>query len=375
MRALVDVTTWVAGRTGIGLYTERLLRAWGDLPTADQLLLASNTEMSEIDIAGQRIGPRMPLRAAWMQTALPAIAALHKPDVAFFPNYMAPLTKLCPSVITVHDMAVFLHPKTFTFKKRVLQRALLPALLKRADAVITPSRNTRDDLLRLVDLDARRVVPIHLAADPRLNVPLSDQSAERIRRELNLPQHYLLAVSTLEPRKNLVRLIAAFEMIADRFPDLHLVLVGGKGWRDAGIRAALSQSSASRRITTTGYVTFEALQLVYRDAVALCYPSLYEGFGLPVVEAMACGAAVLTSQGSSLDEVAAGAALAVNPLDVDEIAAAMAELAASEDLRQDLQERGFARAKSLSWHRTASLTRQVLADVADGRLPTVKADK
>ena len=374
MRVLVDVTTWVPGRTGIGLYTERLLRAHADAGHRDELLWASNTDLSEVDLPGRRAGPKMPLRALWMQSALPAVIARHRPDVAFFPNYMAPLAKTCPTVITVHDMAVFLHPQTFTFKKRVLQRALLPMILRQADAVVTPSRSTRNDLLRLVDLDPRRVVPIHLAADPRLQVPMSDAEERQARAELALPERYLLAVSTLEPRKNLVRLVAAFERACGVDPDLKLVLVGGKGWRDAGIRAALSQSSAADRIVTTGYVSFEALRLVYREALALCYPSLYEGFGLPVVEAMACGAPVLTSRGSSLDEVAAGAAIAVDPLDVGQIAAGMRELVQSPTLRSELRDKGLARAATLSWDRTADLTRQVWQHAAEGKLPKVEAD-
>lgn len=374
MKVLVDVTTWVPGRTGIGLYTERLLQAMQALGTNDELLLATNTTAADVNIAGKLISPKMPLRALWMQSAVPALCLQHRPDVAFYPNYMAPMISPCPSVITVHDMAVFLHPETFTWKKRVLQRALLPAILKQADAIVTPSRSTRRDLLRLVELDPRRVVPIHLAADPRLSDPMTDAEITAASDQLQLPPKYLLAVSTLEPRKNLVRLIAAFERVAPARPDVHLVLVGGKGWRDAGIRAALEKSTVADRIVTTGYVSFDALRLVYQRALALCYPSLYEGFGLPVVEAMACGTPVLTSTGSSLDEVAAGAAIAVDPMSVDEIAEGMRRLCDSPDLRAELSAKGSARAAQLSWSRTARLTREVLQYVANGKLPRVEDD-
>ena len=372
MKLLVDVTTWVPGRTGIGLYTERLMQALVALGHHDQLLLASNTSTDEVNIAGKKIGPKMPLRALWMQSALPAMCLREAPDVAFFPNYMAPMVRTCPTVITVHDMAVFLHPQTFTWKKRVLQRTLLPSILRRADAIVTPSRSTRRDLLKLIDLDPRRVVPIHLAADPSLATPLTDEEAAKASADLDLPDRYLLAVSTLEPRKNLVRLIAAFEKISAQHRDVHLVLVGGKGWRDAGIRAAMTQSPAADRIVATGYVTFDALRLIYRQALALCYPSLYEGFGLPVVEAMACGAPVLTSCGSSLDEVADGAALVVDPYDVQQIATAMKRLIEDESLREQLREKGYRRSAKLSWQRTAELTREVFVQVAEGRLPPME---
>jgi len=373
MRILVDATTWVPGRTGIGLYTERLLRSLSAMDRGDELLLASNVPLDNVDIPHTEVGPRMPLRAAWLQSALPAQAVRLRPDVGFFPNYMAPLAKACPTVITVHDMAVFLHPQTFTFKKRVLQRALLPTLLRRADAILTPSHSTRRDLLRLVDLQPERVVAVHLAADPRLTEPQSDAEVARIRAELNLPERYLLAVSTLEPRKNLVRLVDAFGRVAPGLPDLKLVLVGGKGWRDEGIRKALEKSPVADRIVTTGYVSFEALRVVYKDALAMCYPSLYEGFGLPVVEAMACGAPVLTSRGSSLDEVALDAAITVDPRAVDQIANAMRALAESPDLRAELRTKGLARAAELSWRRTAERSREVFAAVAAGRLPSADA--
>ncbi len=370
MRILVDATTWVPGRTGIGLYTERLLRALRTHAPDDELILASNLPLTDVDIDVTRAGPKMPIRAAWMQTAMPVHGLIKRPDVAFYPNYMAPLLPTCPTVVTVHDMAVFLYPETFTWKKRVLQRALLPAILKRVDAIVTPSHASRRDLLKLIDLDPRRVVPIHLAADPRLAQPLDDTTASRIAAELDLPERYLLAVSTLEPRKNLVRLIEAFETVGQRDKDVQLVLVGGKGWRDDGIRRAIQKSSMADRIVTTGYVTFDALRVVYRNAIALCYPSLYEGFGLPVVEAMACGCPVLTSRGSSLDEVADDAALVVEATAIDQIIDGMTNLVQSATLRDELREKGHARAARLSWDRTAKHTREVFACVADGRLPT-----
>ena len=147
MKILVDATTWVPGRSGIGLYTERLLRALHALDRGDELLLATNRGDATFDLPSVRVGPNMPIRALWLQTAMPVQGLLTRPDVAFYPNYMAPLIRTCPAVITVHDMAVFLYPETFTFKKRVLQRALLPTLVRRAAAVLTPSESTRRDLL------------------------------------------------------------------------------------------------------------------------------------------------------------------------------------------------------------------------------------
>lgn len=369
MKILVDATTWAPGRSGIGLYTERLLRALHALDRGDELLLATNRADASFDVPSVRVGPNMPIRALWLQTAMAAQGLLKRPDVAFYPNYVAPLIRTCPTVITVHDMAVFLYPETFTFKKRVLQRALLPTLVRRAAAVLTPSESTRRDLLRLIPTDPDRVVVTPLAADPAFHGRPSAADVARVREQMALPERFLIAVATLEPRKNLVRLIAAFERIHPRHPDVRLLLVGGRGWRDDAIRGALERSSARAAIEATGYVDFDDLRVLYSEALALCYPSLYEGFGLPVVEAMAAATPVLTSRGSSLDEAAGGAAVLIDPLDVGQIADGMERLVSDGDLREDLRQRGLLRAAELSWQRTAERTRAVFEDVAAGRCP------
>ncbi len=370
LRVLVDVTTWVPGRTGVGLYTERLLRAWLALQQNDKLWMASNVGHGELaGLHVDTIGPRMPVRALWMQTAMPALAMRLKPDFAFFPNYMTPVVPTCPYVVTVHDLAVFLYPETFTFKKRVLQRAALPFLVKRAAAVLTPSESTRRDVIRLLHADPDRVVAVPLAAADDFATPPSPETTAEVRAELFLPPRYLLAVGTLEPRKNLVRLIRAFEKIAPHHPDLKLVVAGGRGWRDEAIQAELGNSPVRKAIVSVGYVRPDALKVLYREAIGLCYPSLYEGFGLPVVEAMASGTPVLTSRGSSLDEVADGAAIAVDPLSIDAIADGLELLLRDDALRARLGREGLARAQKLSWHQTAVETRAVFARLRAGQKP------
>ncbi len=370
LRIVVDVTTWAPERTGIGLYTERLLRAWLVDHPEDTLYAASNIGFSELGPAPMpHIGPRFPVRAVWLQTALPLQTARLRPDFAFFPNYMAPIFPTCPYVVTVHDLAVFLYPETFTFKKRVLQRALLPTLVRRAAAVLTPSEATRRDVIRLLPCDPERIVAIPLAADDSYNsMPTAGEVALH-RQTLKLPDHYVLAVGTLEPRKNLSRLISVFERVASAHPEVHLVIAGGRGWRDEDIHSALQQSPLQARIHKLGYVSAEALRVLYHEAIALCYPSLYEGFGLPVAEAMAMGTPVLTSRGSSLDEVAAGAALAVDPLSLDEMAGGLSRLLTDDSLRFELRQKGLARASQLSWRLAAQQTRAVFERLRAGEKP------
>ncbi len=370
LRIAIDATTWAPGRTGVGLYTERLIRAWQQLPYGDELILLTNRFADAPAQSGLPVhGPRMPIRALWLQTALPAQLARFAPDVALFPNYLAPLVPVpgVPYVLTVHDLAVFLFPETFTFKKRVLQRAALPWLVRHAAAVVTPSENSRRDLLRLMPTDPGKVVVTPLAAAPGLDRTPDAESVARVRAQLGLPSQYVLSVGTLEPRKNVVRLIEAFERVAVQFPDVQLVVAGGKGWRDDDIVRVLRRPELRSRIVSVGYVTPEQLQVLYHQALVMAYPSLYEGYGLPVAEAMACGAPVLTSRGSSLDEVGGDAVLAVDPLDVAAIADGLARLLGDAALRDDLRTRGMARASQSSWVQTAEATRKVLARVAKPR--------
>ncbi len=372
LRIAVDATTWAPGRTGVGLYTERLLTAWRDLGVGDELILFSNKFQSEPAQSGLRVhGPNFPVRAVWLQTAFPLQLARFRPDVAFYPNYLAPLLPMpgVPAVLTVHDLAVFLYPETFTFKKRVLQRAALPYLVRRAAAIVTPSESTRRDLLRLLGPRPERVVATPLAAPADFVKRPSPDAIAKHSKVLQLPERYVLAVGTLEPRKNQVRLLRAFEQLADRFPDVQLVVAGGKGWRDDEILAALGNTPIKNRIRSVGYVEPEALKVLYSQALLLGYPSLYEGFGLPVAEAMAMGTPVLTSRGSSLDEVAAGAALAVDPLNQGEITAALARLLEDAELRKELSEKGLKRSAELSWRRTAELTRAVFLRVRARQRP------
>lgn len=372
LRIAVDATTWAPARTGVGLYTERLLRAWQRLDTGDELLLLTNRHADEPAQSGLPVlGPPMPIRAAWLQTAMPAQLLRLRPDAAFFPNYLAPLLPLpkIPYVLTVHDLAVFLYPQTFTFKKRVLQRAALPWLVRQAAAILTPSESTRRDTLRLLPARPQQVVTTLLAAPEDFETAPTAEEIARCRAMLGLPPRYLLTVGTLEPRKNQVRLVRAFEQVAARYPDVQLVVAGGKGWRDDEILQTLGQTPVRDRIHSVGYVDPLALKVLYHEALALCYPSLYEGFGLPVAEAMAMGTAVLTSRGSSLDEVAAGAALAIDPLNVDSIAQALDQLLGDEVLRGNLAARGLQRSAQLSWRHTALQTRQVFLNLRAGLPP------
>lgn len=256
-------------------------------------------------------------------------------------------------VVTVHDLAFERFPDLFPREWRWLYRAGLRAAVKRADAVLVPSQRTADDLLASTSIPAARVYVTPLA--PSLATTALDP-VEALER-LGITRPYILSVGTLEPRKNLVRLVRAYRQVA---PDVahQLVLAGPAGWHADELEAELSRVGPGT-IVRTGHLSGEDLDALYRGADVFAYPSLYEGFGLPVVEAMARGVPTLTSDTSSLPEVAGDAALLVDPTDVSEIADGLARLLSDRTYAEDLRQRGLQRAATFTWAATARATLDV----------------
>jgi glycosyltransferase involved in cell wall biosynthesis len=253
-------------------------------------------------------------------------------------------------VVTVHDLAFRLYPAAFPPVWRTLYRAGLRRAVRRAGALLTVSRHTARDLVRLTRVDPSRIHVTPLAA----SLPVSSQDPAPALDRLKVPRPYLLFVGTLEPRKNLVRLIRAYRQVAVTLPHA-LVLAGPLGWRAQAVHRELAVAGPGR-ILLTGLVPGEDLDALYRGADAFCYPSLYEGFGLPVLEAMTRGVPTVISTASSLPEVAGGAALAVHPRSVRELAAAL-ELAMGDRAEAErLSAAGRERASLFSWDQTARLT-------------------
>jgi len=273
------------------------------------------------------------LDLAWYPHVLPRRS--RKADVLHCPTYRGPLRSAVPLVVTVHDLAVFRHPEAFPPWTRSYSRAVVPRVLRTARRIITVSEFTATEVERLLRIprDKLRVAPN--AVDPVF-------APDGVRAEGD----YVLAVGTLEPRKNLARTVEATRRLG-----IELRVVGAPGWggvepRGSGVR-------------WLGEIPDEELARQYRGALCVAYPSLYEGFGIPVLEAMACGTPVVTARGSAMEEVAGGAAVLVDPLDAAAIAAGMDEALGR---RRDLRAQGLERASQFSWNETARLTLAVYAE-------------
>ncbi len=293
------------------------------------------------------------LRIAWEQTGLPRIITNDHLDLFHGAAFALPARLPVPGVVTVHDLAFLRWPEQVTKRRAIyLSRAVRDATRK-AVRVIAVSESTKRDVVALLQVDPNRVDVTPLGVDPRFRRPPGEEIvAFRQRNELTRP--FVLTVGTREPRKNLPALVRAFAAIAPDFPH-ELIHAGGAGWRTEELDRAIRETALGDRIRFVDYVPHEDLPFWYSAADCFALPSLYEGFGLPLLEAMACGAPCLASNRSSLPEVGGEAAMYCQP-DTESIAAALETLLHDAGLRHALHEAGPPRAAAFTWQRTAALT-------------------
>ncbi len=305
------------------------------------------------------------VRVFWEQCLLsPQLRALGI-QLLHSPVNIQPLVLPCRGVVTMMDLSFMVFPESFQAFQRGYQRLFTRLSARKATHLIAISRSTARDLTRFFGVDPARVSVTLPGVDARYQ-PLEEASVSAFRRRHSLPDRFLLYVGTLEPRKNLATLIRAFAAFRQGHAGLKLVLAGGKGWLYQPTLALVEELGLQNDVVFPGYIPENALPLWYNAAEVFVYPSLYEGFGLPPLEAMACGTAVIASNASSLPEVVGDAGLLVTPEDVDEWYAALCQLTRDSDLRALLAKKGLARSKEFTWTRMAQQTAQVYQNVLAG---------
>jgi glycosyltransferase involved in cell wall biosynthesis len=298
----------------------------------------------------------MPFPRLWTHLRLSVELALHPPDLLLVPAHVLPLLHPRRSVVTVHDLGYLHEPQAHRRLDRLYLDLSNRYHVCAATRLLAISQATKDDLVRRYGVAPERVIVTHLAAGADMR-PVDDPArVVAVKSRCGIAGDYLLYVGTLQPRKNLARLVQAFALVSAQHPTLQLVLAGKKGWMYEEIFAQVRRMGLERRVVFTGYVDGEELPALYSGALAFVFPSLYEGFGMPVLEAMACGAPVVAANTSSLPEVAGDAALLVDPTDVAALSAALSRLAGDPALRSDLRARGLVQAVRFSWERCARET-------------------
>jgi glycosyltransferase involved in cell wall biosynthesis len=364
-RVLIDATSVPADRGGVGRYVDGLLGALGKVcgHGVDLAVVGLRTDLerysrmlpgAEIVAAPAAVAHR-PARLAWEQTGLPLLAQQVGAQVLHSPFYTCPLRAGCPVTVTVHDATFFTEPEHYDKSRRTFFRSAIKTSLRRAARVIVPSKATRDELIRLLDADPTRIdVAYHGVDHAAFHAPGEEEKA-RVRARLGLgDSSYVAFLGAKEPRKNVPNLIRGWaRAVADRQDPPALVVAGGQG-HDDDIDRAVAEVPSHLRLLRPGYLRYADLPGFLGGALVAAYPSYGEGFGLPILEAMACAAPVLTTPRLSLPEVG-GDAVAYTSEAPEQIATDLAALLDDEQRRLSLAKAGFDRAKEFTWESSAEV--------------------
>ena len=363
MRIGIDVTPLAGQRTGVGRYTHYLLQHLAAHADADTLHGLS-TGTVKLDARDRQLLtehkhlplPTRVMYALWNATRLPrADALLGGVDVYHATNYFLPPLASARSVVTIHDLAFLRNPEWGSPKIIKTFSQGVQRFAQQASAVAACSEATKKDIVELLEIDADKVSVIYEAADETFTSVDRDAARDDLARLYGIAAPILLFVGTIEPRKNIEGLLRAFAQVHKEIPH-QLVLVGKHGWGPATVPEMADRLGIRERVLPIGFVSHEELIKFYSASNAFVFPSFYEGFGLPVLEAMRCGAPVITSNVSSLPEVAGDAAEYVDPADVNELAQAIQRVALDPTLRASMRERGVAQVKRFSWAQCAQQT-------------------
>ncbi len=364
MKVTIDVSAAINGKAGLGRYAASLAGAIADQHPGSVQLFANRTSQSTIPpaLAGLpldtiRAGYKPWRMAVWMGQlfSIPNNQIAAGSDLYHATEHLLPPVKNVPTVLTVHDLIFALFPQHHKRLNYWYLNAAMPLYVKRADHLIAVSESTKRDLMRLYGTPEEKISVVYEAAAPNFKPQPADRIAA-VRRKYDLPDRYLLAVGTIEPRKNLARLLRSLSIVRREHPDLKLVIAGSQGWLVDSFFEALDRFDQRDAVIITGYVPEDDLPPLYAGAAAAVLASLYEGFGLPVLEAMACAAPVACSSTSSVGEIAGDAALTFDPECPGEITAALRSLLNDPALHADLIEKGLAHADRFSWQRAARET-------------------
>jgi len=375
MRVGIDATALPPKPVGAGTYTVNLIRALHSLDLGyDLIVFATQRGQDLIDLPDKRgfkwvVTPELnpAVRLVWEQVVFPFLVRKNKLDILHSLHYTKPIFLPCASVVTFHDMTFFLFPQLHTQAKRILFPLFIRISVRQADALIAVSEGTRQDSIRLLNLPPQKIYTTPLGASQEYQKITDPVLLEDMRRKYKLPTGFFLYTGLVEPRKNLPMLIRAYASLLDQGIKEKLVIVGRVGWMSDEIFKLADRLGLDKKVVFTGYIDQNDLPAIYNLASVFVYPTLYEGFGLPVLEAMACGTPVITSAVSSLPEIVGNAGVLLPPADEEALSSAMFRLMSDPVERKRLASLGLARAAQFTWQNTALETSKIYQMVAGGQ--------
>jgi glycosyltransferase involved in cell wall biosynthesis len=380
LRIAIDYTSAVNQNAGVGRFARSLVHAVvANDPTDQFLLLHANPNPGRVPVypSGPNVTKRiLRVNERWaniiwhrLQVPIPADWLTGPVDVYHSPDFVLPPVRGARSIVTVHDLAFLLYPECADAHLRAYLEKTVPRSVQRADFVVADSENTRNDVIVLLGVPPEQVTVVPGGVDPVFQPVDDPERLAALRQSIGLDETtpYILFIGVIEPRKNLMGLIEAFDILKSRRPLPHkLVVAGRRGWLSDSTMERAERSAYRSDIIFPGFIPDGELPTLYSAAEAFAFPSHYEGFGLPVLEAMACGTPVVASRASSLPEVVGDAGMQVDPNDPERLASALELLALNPEMRADFSARGLERAKLFSWDAAARVMLDVYHQVAAG---------
>jgi glycosyltransferase involved in cell wall biosynthesis len=382
MKIAIDIRTVLPTRSGVGNYVLHLVEnllledresAYFFLSRPENLFCLNSSHPRVRSLLTIFSHENHPFGDLWEHFILPLRLKKKAIDVFHGPASLIPFRKVgFRVVVTIHDLVAFLFPHTIPIKYGAYMRYILKHAVRQADKIISVSYHTRDDLIRILDVPPEKIVVIHEAPTPLFRPIEKEEAQAQLRDRYGLTKKYLYHLGNIEPRKNLIVLLQAFAQVCREIKeDYALVLSGQPGWLTQSLQRFLQDYPQKDRILFTGYVPRSDLPLFMNGAELFVFPSLYEGFGLPVLEAMSCGTPVISSNCSSIPEIVEDAGLLIDPSDPRDLAEHIIYLLKNPEERERLSERGLQQAALFTWRETARKTLDVYRSIGQLSFPFV----
>lgn len=351
--------------TGVDGYTFNLVKSIEKVDSENKYIIYFSKVPQYYEIGHKNVSTRViPMTRFWTQIRLAFECLIRPPEILFVPAHTMPLIRWpkLKTIVTIHDLGAEFLAEYHQFPQKIYLNWATEYVAKYATHIIAVSKSTKQDLIKQFKVNPKRITVIHEGVKREIYFPQPKDRVELVKKEFGLTKPYLLFVGTVQPRKNLIRLIEAFSKLKSQ--NLDLVIAGKPGWLFEEIYAGPKKFGVEERVKFLGFVPDEKIPALYSGAEIFVYPSLYEGFGLPILEAMACGTPVLTSNTTSMPEVSGGNAHLVNPEKVSEIKSGIENLLRSSAKREQLSRKGLDWVKNFTWEKTARETIAVFEKVS-----------